>query len=115
MACVIKVTDKRSGITYAYRSVSYWDKEKKAPRNRRTLIGRVDPVTGEIVPTDGRRRKSTTAKDNEVQNNVMPVTNTTTDHSIYINRLESILGMLQNLTSEVKSIQDELRSGVVSN
>ena len=49
--------DKRSGITYVYDSVSYWDKEKKQPRSKRTLIGRLDPVTGEIVPTDGRGRK----------------------------------------------------------
>jgi hypothetical protein len=50
--------DKRSGITYAYESESYWDKEKKMPRCRRKLIGRVDPETGEIRPTDGRCRKN---------------------------------------------------------
>ena len=49
--------DKRSGITYVYDSVSYWDKEKKQPRSKRTLIGRLDPVTGKIVPTDGRGKK----------------------------------------------------------
>ena len=54
MASIVKHTDKRSGITYAYESVSYWDKEKKQPRNKRRLIGRVDPETGDIVPTDGR-------------------------------------------------------------
>lgn len=58
MACIVKIKDKRSGLTYAYRSESYWDKEKKAPRSRRTLIGRVNPVTGEIEPTDGRRRRA---------------------------------------------------------
>ena len=50
--------DKRSGITYAYESKSYWDKEKKMPRCKRTLIGRVDPETGEIKPTDGRCKKN---------------------------------------------------------
>ena len=49
-------TDARSGITYAYESVSRWDKEKKQSRSKRTLIGRVDEKTGEIVPTDGRMR-----------------------------------------------------------
>ena len=33
--------DKRSGITYVYESKSYWDKEKKQPRSKRTLIGRL--------------------------------------------------------------------------
>ncbi|MDF1618814.1 IS1634 family transposase, partial [Petrocella sp. FN5] len=50
--------DKRSGITYAYESISHWDKEKKQSRSKRKLIGRVDDATGEIVPTDGRGRKN---------------------------------------------------------
>lgn len=54
---IVHQKDKRSGITYAYESVSHWDKEKKQSRAKRTLIGRVDPSTGEIVPTDGRNRK----------------------------------------------------------
>ena len=57
---IIKQHDKRSGITYAYESHSYWDPEKKMTRAKRQLIGRVDPETGEIVPTDGRNKKSKT-------------------------------------------------------
>jgi transposase len=56
MAAIVYQTDKRTGITYAYQSISHWDKEKKQSRARRTLIGRVDPVSGEIVPT---RKKAT--------------------------------------------------------
>ena len=55
----VKQLDKRSGITYVYESVSYWDKEKKQPRSKRTLIGRLDPATGAIVPTDGRGKRRT--------------------------------------------------------
>ena len=55
---IVYHTDKRSGITYAYESKSYWDKETKMPRCKRTLIGRVDPETGEIKPTDGRCKKN---------------------------------------------------------
>lgn len=54
----IKQFDKRSGITYVYESHSYWDKEKKMTRAKRALIGRLDPETGEVIPTDGRNRKS---------------------------------------------------------
>lgn len=55
---IVYQKDKRSGITYAYESKAYWDKEKKQSRAKRTLIGRVDEETGEIVPTDGRVRKA---------------------------------------------------------
>ena len=60
---IIKQYDKRSGITYAYESHSYWDPEKKMTRARRKLIGRVDPETGEIIPTDGRNRKKEPQKE----------------------------------------------------
>ena len=64
---IIYQHDKRSNITYAYESHSYWDKEKKTSRAKRTLIGRVEPTTGEIVPTDGRcvkgKIKETAEKD----------------------------------------------------
>ena len=54
---IVYQTDKRSGITYAYENKAYWDKEKKQSRSKRTLIGRVDPETGKIIPTDDRCRK----------------------------------------------------------
>jgi len=62
---IVKLKDKRTGTTYVYESESYWDKEKKQPRNKRTLIGKIDEATGELVPTDGRgrKRKSTVEKD----------------------------------------------------
>ena len=53
MAAIIHQKDKRSGITYAYESISYWDKKKKQSRAKRKLIGRVTDG-GEIIPTDGR-------------------------------------------------------------
>jgi len=56
MATIVYQKDKRSGITYAYRSISHWDKEKQQSRAKRTLIGRVNSDTGEIEPT--RKRKS---------------------------------------------------------
>ncbi len=53
---IIKQFDKRSGITYVYDSKSYYDKEKKCSRANRTLIGKIDPDTGEMIPTDGRNK-----------------------------------------------------------
>lgn len=54
---IVYQKDKRSGITYAYESISFWDKEKKQSRSKRTLIGRVVDYSKTIIPTDGRGRK----------------------------------------------------------
>ncbi len=59
MAAIIRQHDKRSGRTYVYESISRWDKEKQQSRATRRLIGRLDPATGDIVPTDGRNRQKT--------------------------------------------------------
>jgi len=59
---LINQHDKRTGITYVYESESYWDKEKRQPRSKRKLIGKLDEQTGEIIPTDGRGKKRTETK-----------------------------------------------------
>jgi transposase len=48
---IIYQTNKQTGITYAYSNEAYWDKEKQQSRAKRKLIGKVDSVTGEIIPT----------------------------------------------------------------
>ncbi|MBT6613876.1 MAG: IS1634 family transposase [Deltaproteobacteria bacterium] len=62
MAAIVYQKNKKSGVVYAYESVSYWSKEKKQSRARRKCIGRVDPETKEIVPTRKRKRQPVTGK-----------------------------------------------------
>lgn len=59
---IVKHKDKRSGVTYVYESESYWDKEKKQPRSKRTLLGKLDEETGEIIPTGKSGRTKVGAK-----------------------------------------------------
>jgi len=79
---IVRQKDKRSGITYAYESISYWDKEKKQSRAKRTLIGRIDEKTGEIVPTRGTNRAAKQKKD-EQQAKRGPVPNTEVSRQFY--------------------------------
>lgn len=65
MSSIVIYTDKKSGRKYAYESVSYYDKEKKQPRNKRKLLGIVDPATGKIVPTS--RKKKAPSSDQDYQ------------------------------------------------
>jgi len=51
MAATVRQTNKTTGITYIYESVSYWDKAKQQSRATRVCIGKVDPETGNVVPT----------------------------------------------------------------
>lgn len=57
---IIKQYHKDTDTTYVYESTSYWDAEKGQSRSKRKVIGKIDPVTGEIVPTGKRGRKKKT-------------------------------------------------------
>ena len=61
---IVKVHNKARNVTYVYESVSYWDKELKQPRSHRKLIGRIDPATGDVVPTRRRAIAATAASIN---------------------------------------------------
>jgi len=51
MAFRVEQVNKKTGITYIYESTSYWDKEKKQPRNKQVCIGKLDPVSKEFIPS----------------------------------------------------------------
>lgn len=54
---IVKQYHKDTDTTYVYESISYWDEEKKQSRSKRRVIGKLDPETGEIIPTGKRGRK----------------------------------------------------------
>jgi len=98
---IVKLKDKRTGTTYVYESESYWDKEKKQPRNKRTLIGKIDEETGEIVPTDGRgrKRKNNIKKDNS-KNEILI--------AAFKEKLEEKEAVIKQLTTENQQLKKRL-------
>lgn len=67
MSCIIKQYNKKANTIYCYESVSYRVPGLKTPRSRRKLIGKIDPATGEMIPTGkrGRPRKNKGASETE--------------------------------------------------
>ena len=58
---ISKSYNKQNGVTYVYEVIeNYWDKEKKQSRSKRKLIGKIDPVSGEMIPTTPKGRKGKT-------------------------------------------------------
>lgn len=98
---IIKQFDKRTGITYVYDSKSFYDKEKKCSRAKRTLIGKIDPDTGEIIPTDGRN-KGAKAKSETVSPNM--------DKDKRIQELEDVNRQLKLQLSALKKEIDRIQS-----
>ena len=56
--------NKARNTTYVYESESHWDKDKKLSVSKRKLIGKIDPKTGNIIPTEPRGRKKSRRREN---------------------------------------------------
>jgi len=95
---IVYQLDKRSGITYAYESKAWWDKERKQSRSKRRLIGRVDEATGEIVPTDGRVRRAAERRAEEAR------------RPRYKQMYEEQLARVAELEAEVARLESELEA-----
>ena len=54
---IVYQQNKKTGVVYAYENHPFWDSEKKQSRSTRKLLGKLDPSTGNIVPTRGRNTK----------------------------------------------------------
>ena len=52
---IVKYKNPKSGVVYAYESTGKWNPQTQRNEPVRTYLGRVDPETGEIIPTGGKR------------------------------------------------------------
>ena len=52
---IVKYTNKKTGVVSWYESTSHYDPETKQSRPVRKYLGREDPVTGELIPSSGKR------------------------------------------------------------
>lgn len=98
---IVKHTDKRTGVTYVYESESYWDKEKKQPRSKRTLVGKLDEATGEIIPTGKSGRKKTIPK------KAVVISEESTPITDQINLLSEKDEIIRSLKAENASLKKE--------
>ena len=57
MAGNITYVKQKSGVIYAYENLGTWDPVNKKKICRRKLLGRFNPETGEIEPTDNRNKR----------------------------------------------------------
>lgn len=94
---IINQYDKRSGITYVYESKSEWIPELKQSRAKRTLIGRRDPDTGEVIPTNKHRKKES--------DDTLAEPNRNDD---YYEKLDSLLSQQRETTDRLNKTVKEL-------
>ena len=125
----VRYTNKKTGVTYVYDSISYWDADLKQPRAHRTLIGKVDPETGLVVPTGKkggvRQKKSVQEKEairqaklakEKIEEEAAEAGNTTDYKKLYEDTLKALElqeksqeARLQNLQATNADLENRLK------
>ena len=118
---IIKQYHKETDTTYVYESVSYWDAEKGQSRSNRKLLGKLDPATGEIIPTGkrGRKKKEPTEEENTsfkeqlsaaAENYTQQIRQqqlTIRQQELQIDDLRKRIAQLENVLSKAKAILNQ--------
>lgn len=107
MACIVYQVNKKTGIKYAYESISYWDKEKQQPRSKRKYIGRVDENTGEIIRETKPEKENGKASCNsreleDLRNRIRELEETVNSMNTEINSLRSRNSLLEGRIRKIR-------------
>ena len=122
---IVKQYHKDTDTTYVYESTSYWDSEKGQSRSKRRVIGKIDPATGEIVPTGqrGRTKKEDTspaqpvasaipgpASDPETRKLILGLELTVTNLRKRVSELESENQQYKDILNKAASLSEKITS-----
>lgn len=106
MPTIVQHYDKKTGKTRVYESTPHYDPVTKQSRPKRKYLGTLDPETGELIPSSGRRGRTASSKN---------VTTTTDDSAIKeISALQKTItekeAEILSLQTEVKTLKAKIRS-----
>ena len=96
MSSIVYYTNAKTGVITAYRSEAKWDPEKGYSVPKRTYLGRVDPVTKEIIPSSGQRGRK---KKEETQ-----------DPDSYQVKYEAAVLEIEQLRTSLGSLQKQVQA-----
>ena len=97
MPTIVKHYDKKTGKTRVYESTPHYDPVTKQSRPKRKYLGTLDPETGELIPSSGRRGRRPSSK------NV-----TTTDKDNASKEVIALQKAVSEKESEILSLQSEI-------
>lgn len=106
MPTIVKHYDKKTGKIRVYESTPHYDPATKQSRPKRKYLGTLDPETGELIPSSGRRGRKASAKN-------APATDCDAE-SAKIADLQRIIdekdSEIMSLNAEIKALRETIRS-----
>ena len=98
---IVKSYSKQNNTTYFYEQDYKWNPKTKRPEGTRKLIGKLDPVTGQMIPTGkrGRPKKDSYSSDEPVS---QPAVNP------YEAEMKKLLAKNKELSDEITALKKAL-------
>jgi transposase len=100
--------NKKTGTIYVYSAKSYWDKEKKAPRSKQTYLGKLDPDTGELIPST--RCKPRRANSLPPQNDSVTATTKVVGPLLVLQKIADDTGLAKILKTAFPELHEQILS-----
>lgn len=99
MPTIVQHYDKKTGKTRVYESTPHYDPVTKQSRPKRKYLGTLDPETGELIPSSGRRGRTASSK------NV-----TTTAEASTAKEIAALQNAISEKDVEILSLQAEVKT-----
>lgn len=106
MPTIVQHYDKKTGKTRVYESTPHYDPVTKQSRPKRKYLGTLDPETGELIPSSGRRGRTPFSK-NVTTMKEDPVPIAITEFQKTLSEKEDVIISLQ---SEIKALKATIKS-----
>ena len=110
---IVKYTNKKTGGVTLYESTSHYDPETKQSRPVRKSLGREDPVTGELIPSSGKRgRKKDTLQDAVKTSNTMDSETISAIRSRYETELASRDKTIREQAAVIRNLETQKAAAI---
>lgn len=106
MPTIVHHYDKKTGKTRVYESTPHYDPATKQSRPKRKYLGTLDPDTGKLIPSSGRRGRTASAKNDTIMENNAPSARIADLKRVVSNKEDEIA----SLKSEIKTLKSTVRS-----
>ena len=110
---IVKYTNKKTGVVTLYESTSHYDPETTQSRPVRKYLGREDPVTGELIPSSGKRgRKKDTLQDAVKTSNTMDSETISAIRSRYETELASRDKTIREQAAVIRNLETQKAAAI---
>ena len=113
---IVRHKDKKSGSIIVYESTSHYDPVTKQSRPKRKYLGIEDPVTGELIPSSGKRGRRKVIVNGDVPVEKKTETETAAkiepDYKLLLQNTEQTLLEKERIIQQLEADNTRLQSGL---